>query len=148
MTSTAPYSMPLHLRWADLDPNNHLRHSVYYDFAAQLRTRFLLEHGMTTRKMHELHQGPVILREEGIFRREVRLEDEVTMSLTLVSLRRDYSRFTFRHEITRPDGTLCATITIDGAWMDTVARKLTTPAEIGVEMIDRIPKAADFHWQD
>ena len=66
------YKKPMDLRWSDLDPNYHLRHSVYYDFAAQIRTAFLEEHGLTIRQMQELHLGPVLFREEGIFRREVR----------------------------------------------------------------------------
>lgn len=31
----------IQLRWSDLDPNFHLRHSVYYDWGAFCRIEFL-----------------------------------------------------------------------------------------------------------
>jgi acyl-CoA thioester hydrolase len=34
------------LRWSDLDPNFHLRHSVYYDFGAKLRMDYILSQGI------------------------------------------------------------------------------------------------------
>ncbi len=34
------YIKPLEIRWSDLDPNFHLRHSVYYDFGAYARISF------------------------------------------------------------------------------------------------------------
>lgn len=140
------YKKPMDLRWSDLDPNYHLRHSVYYDFAAQIRTAFLEEHGLTIRQMQELHLGPVLFREEGIFRREVRFGEHTTINLQLFRLKKDYSRFSFRHEIVKEDGTHCAIINVDGAWMDTRTRKLTVPPELGKEMIDAVPKAEGFEW--
>ena len=35
------FSKHLTFRWADLDPNFHVRHSVYYDCAAQHRMEIL-----------------------------------------------------------------------------------------------------------
>ena len=34
---------PIQIRWADLDPNFHLRHSVYYDYGAYCRIGFFEE---------------------------------------------------------------------------------------------------------
>ena len=31
----------IQVRWSDLDPNFHLRHSVYYDWGAYCRIEFL-----------------------------------------------------------------------------------------------------------
>ncbi|HRH65418.1 MAG TPA: acyl-CoA thioesterase [Bacteroidia bacterium] len=142
------YKKNLELRWSDLDPNYHLRHSVYYDLAAQIRTSFLEEHGLTIRQLQELHLGPVLFREEGIFRREIRFGEQSSINLQLLRLKKDYSRFSFRHEITREDGTHCAIITVDGAWIDTLTRKLTSPPELGISMINDLPKAEGFEWTD
>lgn len=142
------YSKSLELRWSDLDPNYHLRHSVYYDFAAQIRTTFLEEHGLTIRELQHLHLGPVLFREEGVFRREIRFGDKVNINLELLKLKKDYSRFSFRHQVTKENGTHCAFITVDGAWIDTRTRKLTIPPELGVAMIDDIPKAENFEWEE
>jgi acyl-CoA thioester hydrolase len=35
------FTIPLDIRWSDLDPNFHLRHSVYYDYGAFARVQFL-----------------------------------------------------------------------------------------------------------
>ena len=43
----ATFSKQLSFRWADLDPNFHLRHSVYYDFGAQHRVEILEQLGLT-----------------------------------------------------------------------------------------------------
>lgn len=59
------------IRWSDLDPNFHLRHSVFYDFAAQQRVEILNSIGLTMSKFQEMKMGPVIFREEANFRREI-----------------------------------------------------------------------------
>jgi acyl-CoA thioester hydrolase len=41
----------------------------------------------------------------------------------------DFSRWTMVHEIWKNENTLSAVITLDGAWMDTVHRKLTAPPQ-------------------
>ncbi len=140
------FQRPVTLRWADLDPNYHVRHSVYYDWGATLRLDFMAEYGLTYAAMQEQHFGPILFREEAIFKREVRPGDVITMNVLVTKLRRDYSRFSFRHELTRADGTLCAVINVDGAWIDTQRRKLTVPPAIVARMVKEGPKAEDFEW--
>ncbi len=138
--------LPVALRWADFDPNFHLRHSVYYDFGATARVAFLNALGIDAQLMTGHHFGPILFREEAVFRREVRPGDEIFINVLVTKLRRDGSRFSFRHEITRADGTLCAVMNVDGAWIDTQLRKLTTPPPAVAEAMDKAEKAADFEW--
>jgi len=140
------FQIPVSLRWADLDPNFHLRHSVYYDFGATCRIAYLEAQGLTLSTMEQLHVGPIIFREEAIFRKEVRLGDTLTINLAVTKLRKDFSRFSFRHELIKGGDTLCATMHIDGAWLDTQLRKLTLPPQIIADMFKSAPKAADFEW--
>jgi acyl-CoA thioester hydrolase len=42
------------VRWSDLDPNVHLRHSVYYDWGAFCRVAFFQEHQLTPETMAQL----------------------------------------------------------------------------------------------
>ncbi|MBO9572829.1 MAG: thioesterase family protein [Chitinophagaceae bacterium] len=135
----------LSLRWADLDPNFHLRHSVYYDFGAEQRVEILETHGLTLKFMQENFLGPVLFREECIFRREIRLGDEVTITARLAKMKADASRWSIQHEFMRADKKLLATLTVDGAWIDTKLRKLapSMPA-IVKEVFEHFPKTDDF----
>ena len=75
------------------------------------------------------HFGPVLFREEAIFRREVRPGDTVYINLLVTKMRRNFSRYSFRHEITQADGSLCAVMNVDGASIDTKMRKLVILTE-------------------
>ncbi|HEY5917395.1 MAG TPA: acyl-CoA thioesterase, partial [Chryseolinea sp.] len=90
------FSREIQIRWADIDANRHLRHSAYYDYAATLRMLFFSENGLTTQKLEELQIGPVLFREEAIFRREIRLEDKIKVDVTLHCATGTYSRWSFR----------------------------------------------------
>jgi acyl-CoA thioester hydrolase len=137
---------PVQVRWSDLDPNFHLRHSVYYDWGALSRIEFLQKHGLGSSIMSELHFGPIIFREECVFKREIRLEDPVTIDLHLIKSRRDYSRWTIRHTIRKNPDTIAAILTCDGAWIDTLQRKLTVPPQEAVLVFSQMPVPADFEW--
>jgi acyl-CoA thioester hydrolase len=140
-----PYTKSVSIRWADLDPNFHLRHSVYYDFGAQQRIEILYALGLTPAVMKEQHFGPVIFREECIFRREIKFADEVTITAKLSRLTPDASRWTIQHELLSPDQKLLATLTVEGAWIDTNLRKLASPTpEIVRNVFNALPKSSAF----
>lgn len=139
------FNKHLSIRWADLDPNFHLRHSVYYDFGAQHRIEILHGLGLTLEIMKEQHFGPVIFREECIFKREIRLNDHVIISAKLSKLSADSSRWTIKHEFLSINQKLLAILTVDGAWMDTILRKLVSPTPAIVkEVFDTMPKTSTF----
>ena len=133
------------VRWSDLDPNYHVRHSVYYDYGAYCRICFLNVHGVTTRLLTENHFGPILFREECSFRREIKMDDTVTIDLQLVKSKNDYSRWTIQHTITR-NTEYAATLITEGAWIDTNKRKLTIPPEIARLCFDKMPRTENFEW--
>lgn len=135
----------IEVRWSDLDPNYHVRHSVYYDYGAYCRISFLDEHGITSKFFIEHHFGPILFREECIFRREIKRGDLVTIDLQLIKSRPDHSRWTIQHLITR-NNEHAATLTTDGAWIDTIQRKLTIPPEQAWRSFESMPKANNFEW--
>ena len=140
--------IPISVRWADLDPNFHVRHSVYYDYGATARIDYFLECRLPPTAMAQMHVGPILFREEAVFRRELRFGDQLSISVGLSKARHDFSRFSFRHIIRRADGTVCAEINIDGAWIDTNLRKLSTPPGLVGEALSMGPKTDDFVWLD
>lgn len=142
------FSIPVQVRWSDLDPIFHVRHSAYYDWGSLCRVAFFEKYGLTTELMQQLYFGPILFREECVFKREIRLNDPVTISIEIVSSRKDYSRWTIRHTIMKIEKAAAAYITIDGAFMDMKLRKLTVPPSEAVAVFSEIPLSQDFKWAD
>ena len=140
------FNRSIQLRWSDLDPNFHIRHSVYYDWGAFCRIEFLNEFGLTSQVMKELDFGPILFREECIFRKEIRSGDLVMISLEITKSKSDFSRWSIRHNISKDTGILCAILTVDGAWMDVTKRKLASPPEKVHDVFELMPKAQEFEW--
>jgi len=140
------FSRIIQIRWSDLDPNFHLRHSVYYDWGAFCRVEFLNEYGLTAEVMQSLQFGPILFKEECVFRREIKLGDVVTINLQLIRSKKDFSRWSIQHQITKNGGTLCAVLTVDGAWMNIVQRKLMSPPEQVHEVFGKMPQGEAFEW--
>jgi acyl-CoA thioester hydrolase len=137
---------PLQIRWADLDPNFHLRHSVYYDYGAYCRIGFFEEFGLSNARMQELQFGPILFREEAIFRKEIRMGDQLTIDLQLIKSRKDFSRWAIRHQLIKNQDILAATLLVEGAWINTSIRKLATPPSGLVEIFAKMPRAEEFSW--
>ena len=142
------YILPVQIRWSDLDTNFHVRHSVYYDFGAFARMTFLSEIGLTTDIFEQNNLGPILFREEAVFKREIQFKDDVSINVSITKCTGGFSRWSMRHEIIKNGSTICAIITVDGAWIDTVRRKLTVPPEFVIPAMEKIPKSADFTFID
>ncbi len=140
------YIKSVEVRWSDLDPNFHLRHSVYYDYGAYCRIAFLDAHGLTAAFMAQNNLGPVLFREECVFRKEIRLGDVVTIDLHLLKSAADQSRWSIQHHIYKNSDTLAAIITVDGAWINTQLRKLSAPPEQVLHVFNNMPRAEGFEW--
>src|SRR5215471_18952166 len=128
----------IQLRWSDLDPNFHLRHSIYYDWGAFCRIQFLKEFDLTPGAMQQLQFGPILFREECIFKKEIRDDDRITIDLTLIKASKDYSRWSIRHQIIKNESILSAILTVDGAWINTAERKLTVPPPIAQKVFSQM----------
>jgi acyl-CoA thioester hydrolase len=139
------YSKKVEIRWSDLDPNFHLRHSAYYDIGAYSRMSFLNDVGLSPSVMIHHHIGPIIFREECIFKKEIKFGDEINITLQLDKVSSDFSKWTMKHEIWKNGDTLAALITIDGAWMDTQLRKIVAPPDVFKKGFEEIPKTATFN---
>src|SRR6185369_6516097 len=116
------------------------------DWGALCRIEFLYNNGLTADAMAKLKTGPILFREESVFRKEIRFGDKVTIDLRLLKARKDYSRWTIRHRIMKNGDQVAAILTVDGAWMDTQLRKLATPTAEMTEAFTHMPKAEEFEW--
>ena len=125
------FSRTYSVKWADLDPNGHVRHSVYDDYAVDTRVRWMEMNGFPPSRFSELGFGPVILRQESRFYREVTIEDLLTVTIRLTGLSQDGSRWKVHHDILKSSGEKAAALDIEGSWLDWRTRKaMAPPAEL------------------
>lgn len=136
------------IRWSDFDPNFHVRHTSYYEWGTLARIVFFENHDMPLEKMISLGFGPVLLREECVFKKEVKHGDKVFVELELLKAKRDFSRWTIQHPIKKEGDLLAALITIDGGFIDHSTRKLTAPSRDVTEVFNQMPKHSEFSFVD
>lgn len=130
--------------WAQIDGNMHLRHSAYADFCAQARSNMLHTMGLSLDEFNKRKIGPILFREELNYLREIRLDEIISVSTVITKYNNLNSRFSFRHEIFKENEVRAAVIDVDGAWMNLVERKLTNIPQDWNELIEKIPKSADY----
>lgn len=140
------YCKTCEVRWADLDPNRHLRHSVYLDYAAQARVALFSDYGLPVDEIAKTGLGPILFREEIKYLREVKGMEEVTVCCELRWMYEDGSRWCFSHRMFKNDAVPVAELTVDGAWLDLNTRKLGTPSNELREVIMKFPRTDDFKW--
>lgn len=131
--------------WADMDPNKHMRHTAYNDYAAQVRVAFLNAYGYGIESLEKLEMGPVLFREETVFLSEVRLGDILKVDVRVSGLSKEGRLWKMVHRIYKNDGKLSAVVKVEGAWIDLVKRKLKLPPKTMFERFDELPKTDDYH---
>lgn len=141
------FEINIEVRWADADPNRHVRHSAYYDYGAHARIRFFVKHGYTAKKLADLNIGPIIFKEECSFIRELHPDDEIRINLLKGEVKADASRWTLHHEIFNQHGEKCAQVSTQGAWIDLSKRKLTTPPKDIAKAILKLPAGSFYTYQ-
>ena len=142
--STRMYAKMLYAGWADMDFNSHMRNTAYLDKAADVRQMFLMEHGFPVEEFLRLRIGPVIMKDEVEYFREVGLQQQITVNYALAGQSPDGSRFLLRHEIFRQDGKLSARVTSAGGWLDLTERKLIVPPPALLTAMQSLEKTDDF----
>jgi len=130
--------------WADMDPNRHMRHTAYNDYAAQVRVSFMAEHGLGIDMMEKLHIGPVLFREETRFLKEVRIGETIRVDVRLAGMSTDGERWKMVHQVFKQNGKIAALITVEGAWINMLSRKLTPPPDDILKYFDELDRTNDY----
>ena len=141
------FERQIEVRWADVDQNGHVRHSAYYDYGAHVRIAFFNAVGFPNTRMSGLKIGPILFKEECSFLREIRPDDVVTVNLLKGVVKEDGSRWTLHHEIFNQEGKKAAHITIQGAWLDLEARKLSKPPQDLADAIQQLDEGEPFVYK-
>jgi len=134
------FERTLYARWGDMDFNGHMRNTAFLDAAADVRMMFFASNGFPMSEFEKRRIGPVILRDELDYFRELRLLQPVRVTLETSGLSEDGTRFRLVNQFFREDGVRAVRVTSTGGWLDLERRKLTAPpAELRtlLEQIDR-----------
>jgi len=138
------FSKKLMAGWGDMDFNSHMRNTAFLDKAGDVRMLFLSEHGFPMSEFMRLNIGPVVMKDEIGYVKEVLLLEEITVTLALAGLAEDGSRWVLRSDIIRPDGKLAARVNSTGGWLDLGARKLIAPPPALMATWQILEKTDDF----
>ncbi len=130
--------------WGDMDFNGHMRNTAYLDKAGDVRMLFFAAHGFPMVEFARLKFGPVVMRDEIDYYREVNLLDELAVTLSLAGLAEDGSRFMIRNEFYGPDGRLAARLTSTGGLLDQAARRLIAAPPGLLGALEKLARTADF----
>ena len=130
--------------WGDMDFNAHMRNTAFLDKSADVRMMFFSENGFHVDEFVGRKIGPVIMRDEIHYFREIQLLEEFQVTLMMAGLAEDGSRFLFRNEFWRTDEKMAARVTSAGGWLDLTVRKLVAPPEALLAALNSLPRTDDF----
>ena len=127
-----------------MDFNSHMKNTAYLDKAADVRMMFFSENGFPTAEFNRLRIGPVVMKDEVEYFREIGLHEAIRVTFSLTAMAEDGSRFEIRNEFYRGDGKRAARVTSAGGWFDLSARKLVAPPERLLNALRSAPRADGF----
>jgi acyl-CoA thioester hydrolase len=138
------YLKEFEIKWADLDPNRHARHSIFTDYATHVRFTFLTENGFGMDDFQSLNIGPVIFSEQIYYLREVLGTDIITIDLKLGGISKDGSLWKFIHNVYKNNNKKAVSIILQGGWIDLKTRKLVPAPKELFRALLKIPKTKIF----
>ncbi|MFY9243480.1 MAG: thioesterase family protein [Polaribacter sp.] len=138
------YKVTFATKWSDFDPNRHMRHTAYNEYAAEVRVRYFAEQNFSIDEFTKYNIGPILFTEETSFRKEIHLGENITVNIKLSGLSKNNERWKLVHEVFNEAGKLSAVIKVYGAWLDLSKRKLTSPPKEAKNLFLSADKTDDF----
>ena len=138
------YQVTFATKWSDFDPNRHMRHTAYNEYAAEVRIRYFASQNFSIEEFTKFNVGPILFEESTSFRKEIHLGENITVNLKLSGLSENNERWKITHEVFNEAGKLSAIIKVYGAWIDLEKRKLTIPPREADYLFLNAEKTDDF----
>ncbi|WP_298782461.1 thioesterase family protein [uncultured Polaribacter sp.] len=138
------YQITFNTKWSDFDPNRHMRHTAYNDYAAEVRIRYFAHQNFSIDECTKHNIGPILFEESTSFRKEIHLGESITVNLKIAALSKNNERWKITQEVFNQAGKLSAIIKVYGAWIDLTKRKLTTLPPQGKHLFLNTEKTVDF----
>ncbi|MFD2568851.1 acyl-CoA thioesterase [Pseudotenacibaculum haliotis] len=138
------YKVEFNTKWSDFDPNRHMRHTAYNDYAAEVRIRYFSHAGFPVDAIAKDNIGPILFTEYTSFRKEIKSGGKIAVNIKLQGLSKDKGRWKLRHEVINEAGKVAAIIEVYGAWIDLEKRKLAVLPEKYDPLFDHLEQTEDF----
>ena len=109
-------------KWSDFDPNKHMRHTAYNEYAAEVRIRYFRNQNFSIEEFTKHNIGPILFTEETSFRREIHVGENISVDFKLSGVSKNNERWKITHRVFNEQGELSAIIKVYGAWIDLTKR--------------------------
>ncbi len=121
--ATTNFEQRFRVGWSDLDANAHMGNSSYLDHASNTRMLFFALNGFTVARFASEKFGPVVVRDELVYRKELRLMDEFTVDFESAGASADGVQFRVRNTFRNAAREIAAVVTSEGVWFDLERRR-------------------------
>ncbi len=138
------YQKAFFASWGDMDFNAHMRNTAYLDKSADTRMMFFSENGFPVSEFSRLKIGPVILKDQIEYFREINLLDELKVTLSISGMSQDGGRWIMKNVFLNGDDKLLASVSSSGVWLDLTRRKVVPAPERLLAALNRLPKTEEF----
>jgi acyl-CoA thioester hydrolase len=138
------FEKTFHVGWGNVDFNGHLGNTSFLDLAVDVRMFFFAENGFPVQEFQRQKFGPVILKDEIEYFKEMYLLDKIRITFQGAGLSDDASRFRIRNEFFREDGRMSARLTTNGGWLGFETRKLIVPPSELADVMKKLARTENF----
>jgi acyl-CoA thioester hydrolase len=104
-----------------------MRNTAYLECATNSRIAYFHENGFHFDEFQKRGLGPVALKDEVIYFKEIKAFETICISFYVPVLNEDGSRYCMHNTIIKENGVKAAEIISQGAWIDIHRRKLIAP---------------------
>jgi acyl-CoA thioester hydrolase len=130
--------------WSDVDGNAHMGNTSFLAHASDTRMLFFAQHGFTVARFGAEKFCPVVVRDELVYRKELRLMDEFKVDFELAGLSVDGVRFRVRNTFRNTANEVAAAVTSEGVWLDLERRRPRVPPPDLDGLMRALRRADDF----
>ena len=138
------FEKTFHVGWAHVDFNGHLGNTSFLNLAVDVRMFFFAENGFPVSEFQRLRFGPVIMKDEITYFKEMYMLDKIRITFQTAGLSEDATRFRLRNDFFREDGKLAASLTTTGGWLGFETRKLVVPPKKLANAMRNLARTEDF----
>ena len=87
------YKVDFATKWSDFDPNRHMRHTAYNEYAAEVRIRYFADNNFSIKEFTKHNIGPILFEEYTSFRKEIHTGEKITVNAKLLGQSEDKGKW-------------------------------------------------------